>query len=151
MMSFLAQHATSIAAHCDYYTSVRLQVVRLWPNHTGSDQSVSYGCDHSEKWPLKTTMTSPKEVSEDAGIASVISELVSISSLKDHKNGTEGFSRWKMCALLLHHMDCWSDWLILIEGDRQMVRPITCQGKYFLKQPALLQTVSKSDFTDDSL
>ena len=57
---------------------------------------------------LKTTMAAPKEVSVDAAIASAISELESILSLKeDQKTALKAFLDGKdVFALLLPHNVC---------------------------------------------
>lgn len=74
---------------------VRLEVMRMWLNHSGLDQSVSccmrqlrgwFRCDDSEKrlCVRKTTMAVPKKrVSIDAAIASVISVPERTFSLKE--------------------------------------------------------------------
>ena len=92
--------------------------MRWWPNHSGSEQSAS----------LKTTMAAPKKVSVDAAIASIISELESISSLKEEqRTALKAFLNGKdVFVLLLRH--------IVMDGDRQMGHPITCQVCFVLCQ-----------------
>ena len=75
----------------------------------------------------KTTMAAPKEVSVDVVTASVISELQSISSLKEgQRTALEAFLNGRdVFALLLRHIICRSDWLKLARDrltDRWLIQ-----------------------------
>ena len=94
-------------------------------------------------------MAAPKEVSTDIVIASVISEYIRTGEfffIERRAESTKGFSRFALFSWMALAR-VWSDWLKLahVRCDRQMVHPVTCQT-FFLKVPALFQTVSKDDF-----
>ena len=53
-----------------------------------------------------------------------------------------------MARVVVHQSALRNGAIYVMEGDRQMVHPITCQ---VLKEPALSQTVSEDDLHDGSV